>query len=48
MTSHFIITSATHTSYGKCSTKERIAQTKETIKSIETYSSVLPRPPLKL
>ncbi len=24
MTSHFIITSAIHTSYGKCSTEERI------------------------
>ena len=38
MTSHFIITSAIHTSYGKCSTEERIEQTKETIRSIETYS----------
>ena len=38
MTSHFIITSAIHTSYGKCSTEERITQTKETIRSIETYS----------
>lgn len=38
MTSHFIITSAIHTSYGKCSTEERIAQTKETLKSIETYA----------
>ena len=38
MTSHFIITSAIHTSYGKCSTEERIEQTKETIKSIETYA----------
>lgn len=38
MTSHFVITSAIHTSYGKCSTKERIEQTKETIKSIETYA----------
>jgi hypothetical protein len=39
MTSHFIITSAIHTSYGKCSTEERIEQTRETIKSIETYAS---------
>jgi hypothetical protein len=38
MTSHFIITSAIYTSYGKCSTEERIEQTKETIKSIETYA----------
>jgi hypothetical protein len=38
MTSHFIITSAIYTSYGKCSTEERIKQTKETIKSIETYA----------
>jgi hypothetical protein len=38
MTSHFIITSAIHTSYGKCSTKERIEQTKETLKSIDTYA----------
>ena len=38
MTSHFIITSAIHTSYGKCSTEERIEQTRETIKSIETYA----------
>lgn len=38
MTSHFIITSAIHTSYGKCSTEERIEQTKETIKSIKTYA----------
>ncbi len=34
MISHFIITSAIHTSYGKCCTEERIEQTKETIKSI--------------
>jgi hypothetical protein len=39
MTSHFIITSAIYTSYGKCSTEERIEQTRETIKSIETYAS---------
>jgi hypothetical protein len=38
MTSHFIITSAIHTSYGKCSTEERIEQTKETIKSIRIYA----------
>lgn len=38
MTSHFIITSAIHTSYGKCSTEERINQTRETLKSIETYA----------
>ena len=38
MTSHFIITSAIYTSYGKCSTEERIEQTKETLKSIETYA----------
>lgn len=38
MTSLFIITSAIHTSYGKCSTEERIEQTRETLKSIETYA----------
>ena len=38
MTSHFIITSAIHTSYGKCSTEERIEQTKKTIESIGTYA----------
>ena len=38
MTSHFIITSAIYTSYGKCSTEERIEQTRETLKSVETYS----------
>jgi hypothetical protein len=38
MTSHFIITSAIHTSYGKCSTEERIEQTRETLKSIKTYA----------
>ncbi len=38
MTSHFIITSAIYTSYGKCSTEERIQQTRETLKSIETYA----------
>jgi hypothetical protein len=38
MTSLFLVTSAIYTSYGKCSTEERIAQTKETIKSIRTYT----------
>jgi hypothetical protein len=38
MNSHFIITSAIHTSYGKYSIEERIEQTRETIKSIETYA----------
>jgi hypothetical protein len=38
MTSLFIVTSAIHTSYGKCSTEERIEQTRETLKSIETYA----------
>ena len=38
MTSHFIITSAIYTSYGKFSTEERIEQTRETLKSIETYA----------
>lgn len=38
MTSLFIVTSAIHTSYGKCSTEERIEQTKDTLKSIETYA----------
>lgn len=38
MTSLFIVTSAIHTSYGKCSTEERIEQTKKTLKSIETYA----------
>jgi hypothetical protein len=38
MTSLFLVTSAIYTSYGKCSTEERIVQTKETIKSIETYA----------
>jgi hypothetical protein len=38
MTSHFIITSAIYTSYGKCSTEERIEQTRETLKSIATYA----------
>lgn len=38
MTSLFIITSAIHTSHGKCSTEERTEQTRETLKSIETYA----------
>lgn len=38
MTSLFLVTSAIYTSYGKCSTEERIDQTRETIKSIETYA----------
>jgi len=38
MTSLFLVTSAIYTSYGKCSTEERIEQTKETIRSIETYA----------
>jgi hypothetical protein len=38
MTSLFLVTSAIYTSHGKCSTEERIEQTKETIKSIETYA----------
>jgi hypothetical protein len=38
MTSLFLVTSAIHTSYGKCSTEERIEQTRETLKSIETYA----------
>lgn len=38
MTSLFLVTSAIYTSYGKCSTEERIKQTKETIKSIDTYA----------
>ena len=38
MTSLFLVTSAIYTSYGKCSTEERITQTKETIKSIRTYT----------
>ena len=38
MTSLFLVTSAIYTSYGKCPTEERIAQTKETIKSIRTYA----------
>ena len=37
MTSLFLVTSAIYTSYGKCSTEERIKQTRETIKSIDTY-----------
>jgi len=38
MTSLFLVTSAIYTSHGKCSTEERIEQTKETIKSIKTYA----------
>lgn len=38
MTSLFLVTSAIYTSYGKCSAEERIEQTRETIKSIETYA----------
>lgn len=38
MTSLFLVSSAIHTSYGKCSTEERIEQTKETLNSIETYA----------
>jgi hypothetical protein len=38
MTSLFLVTSAIYTSYGKCSTEERIEQTRETIKSIRTYT----------
>ena len=39
MTSIFLVTSAIYTSHGKCSTEERIEQTRETIKSIGTYAS---------
>jgi len=38
MASIILVTSAIYTSYGKCSTKERIDQTRETIKSIDTYA----------
>lgn len=38
MNSHFIITSAIYTSYGKLSTEERILQTRETLKSIKNYA----------
>lgn len=38
MTSLFIVTSAIYTSYGKCSTEERIKQTEETLNSIKTYA----------
>jgi hypothetical protein len=38
MTLLFLVTSAIYTSYGKCSTEERIEQTRETIKSIRTYA----------
>ena len=37
MISLFLVSSAIYTSYGKCSTEERIKQTRETIKSIDTY-----------
>ena len=37
MTSLFLVSSAIYTSHGKCSTEERIKQTRETIKSIDTY-----------
>jgi hypothetical protein len=38
MRSLFIITSAIYTSYGKCSTEERILQTKQTLASIKKYA----------
>lgn len=38
MRSLFIITSAIYTSYGKCSTEERILQTKETLDSINRHA----------
>ena len=38
MISLFLVSSAIYTSYGKCSTEERIKQTRETIKSIDTYA----------
>lgn len=38
MTSLFIVTSAIYTSYGKCSSDERIKQTEETLNSIKTYA----------
>lgn len=38
MNSLFVITSAIYTSYGKCSTEERILQTKETLESIKKYA----------
>lgn len=38
LTSHFIITSAIYTSHGKCSTLERINQTKETLESIHRHA----------
>lgn len=38
MRSLFLVTSAIYTSYGKCSTEERIEQTKETLNSIKTYT----------
>ena len=38
MTSLFIVTSAIHTDYGECVTKDRIEQTKETLESIKTHA----------
>lgn len=38
MTSLFIVTSAIYTSFGKYSTEERIEQTRDTFRSIETYA----------
>ena len=38
MTSLFIVTSAIHTHYGESVTKDRIEQTRETLKSIKTYA----------
>ena len=38
MTSLFIVTSAIHTNYGECVTKDRIEQTRETLESIKTYA----------
>jgi hypothetical protein len=38
MKSLFIVTSAIHTSYGKCSAEERIFQTKKTLESINNFA----------
>ena len=38
MTSLFIVTSAIHTDYGECVTKDRIEQTRKTLESIKTYA----------
>jgi len=38
MNSLFLVTSAIYTSHGKCSTEERILETKETINSIKKYA----------